>query len=55
MSSRAVVIAALTLLSAACHANVAGAPQIVVDTTACSHCGMLVSEPAYAAARRLTM
>jgi copper chaperone NosL len=27
-----------------------GPPEIVVDRTACSHCGMLISEPLYAAA-----
>jgi copper chaperone NosL len=27
-----------------------GPPEIVVDRTTCSHCGMLVSEPVYAAA-----
>lgn len=42
--------AAVALLSVACGARVAGPPEIVVDRTACSHCGMLVSEPVYAAA-----
>lgn len=50
MSTRTLVIAAFALLSAACSAKAAGPPEIVVDTTACSHCGMLVSEPIYAAA-----
>ena len=44
-----VVICAL-LLTAACGASAEGPPAIDVDRTACSHCGMLVSEPLYAAA-----
>lgn len=50
MSIRFMVIVAFALLSAACSAKAAGPPDIVVDTTACSHCGMLISEPIYAAA-----
>ena len=38
------------LLTASCGARPAGPPAIVVDRTACSHCGMLISEPLYAAA-----
>lgn len=48
---------ALTLLAvsaaigvAACGVRADGPPPIVVDRTACSHCGMLISEPLYAAA-----
>ena len=41
---------ALTLLAAACTTKAGGPPDIVVDRTACSHCGMLISEPIYAAA-----
>ena len=44
------LVVAFALLVNACSAKVAGPPAIVVDTTACSHCGMLVSEPIYAAA-----
>ena len=44
------VLVALALLSAMCSAKAAGPPEIVVDRTVCSHCGMLVSEPIYAAA-----
>ena len=40
------------LLTAACVAKAAGPPDIEVDRTACSHCGMLISEPIYAAAYR---
>ena len=36
----------------ACAGRAAAPPAIVVDRTACSRCGMLVSEPAYAAAIR---
>ncbi len=44
------VILAFALLSAACSAKASGPPEISVDRTACSHCGMLISEPVYAAA-----
>jgi copper chaperone NosL len=47
---RSVAIVAFALLTAACSAKAAGPPEIVVDRTVCSHCGMLVSEPIYAAA-----
>ncbi len=50
MSTPKLVIIVLALLAASCSANAAGHPEIVVDQTTCSHCGMLVSEPAYAAA-----
>ena len=50
MSPANVVIVALALLSAACSTKVTGPPEVVVDQTACSHCGMFVSEPVYAAA-----
>ena len=43
------VIVAAALLTA-CGATASGPPDIVVDRTVCSHCGMLVSEPIYAAA-----
>ena len=52
MSASRLVIVAFALLTAACGASAAGPPTLVVDTTACSYCGMLVSEPAYAAAYR---
>ena len=50
MSTRNAVIVAVALLGAACGATASGAPDIVVDRTACSHCGMLISEPVFAAA-----
>ena len=50
MAAPHLVILAFALLSAACSAQAAGPPEIVVDRTACSHCGMFVSEPIYAAA-----
>jgi copper chaperone NosL len=50
MSTPLVAIVALALLSSACGARAMGPPEIVVDRTACSHCGMYVSEPVYAAA-----
>ena len=44
---------ALTLASAiACRAGEEGPPRIEVDRTACAHCGMLISEPIFAAAYR---
>jgi copper chaperone NosL len=43
-----VLVAAM--LIAACPTRADGPPDIVVDRTACSHCGMLISEPIYAAA-----
>ena len=48
-SIRSAFIAAVALLAAACSAKAAGPPEIAIDRTACSHCGMLVSEPIYAA------
>lgn len=52
MPTTTAVIVAFALLATACRANVTGPPEIAVDGTPCSHCGMLVSEPAYAAAYR---
>jgi copper chaperone NosL len=46
------LIVALALVTAACGASAAGPPTIAIDATACSYCGMLVSEPEYAAAYR---
>lgn len=37
---------------AGCGATAEGPPEILVDRTPCAHCGMLISEPAYAAAYR---
>ena len=42
----------LALAVASCGAGADGPPEIVVDRTPCAHCGMLVSEPAFAAAYR---
>ena len=44
----AILLAAL--VAAACGTNASSRPEILVDRTACSHCGMLISEPIYAAA-----
>lgn len=52
MNFRWVVLSAALLLSASCGVRADGPPEIVVDRTACSHCGMLISEPLYAAAYR---
>lgn len=45
-----VLLVVVAPVMAACGATAPGPPAIVVDRTACSHCGMLVSEPMYAAA-----
>lgn len=50
MTTAHVVMLAFALLSAACGAKAMGPPEILVDRTTCSHCGMFVSEPIYAAA-----
>jgi hypothetical protein len=50
MLTARLVIITLALLLGACGARLAGPPEIVVDRTACSHCGMLVSELTHAAA-----
>jgi copper chaperone NosL len=39
-------------VSAACGGTADGPPRIEVDQTPCAHCGMLISEPVYAAAFR---
>ncbi|HJR60581.1 MAG TPA: hypothetical protein VJ813_14315 [Vicinamibacterales bacterium] len=44
------IVTCFALLLVGCSAATSGPPQIVVDRTACSHCGMLISEPLYAAA-----
>src|SRR5688500_12526588 len=41
---------AASLAVSACSAKPSGPPAIEIDRTACSHCGMLISEPLYAAA-----
>jgi copper chaperone NosL len=50
MSTPKVIVVGLALLATACSARAMGPPEIVVDRSSCSHCGMLVSEPVYAAA-----
>jgi copper chaperone NosL len=48
------IAAAILILvwTGACAARASGPPRIDVDRSACSQCGMLISEPAYAAAIR---
>ena len=48
----AMAMAMATALSAACGVKADGPPHIEVDRTPCAHCGMLISEPVYAAAYR---
>lgn len=51
VTRRAAIVGVLTLAAgAACGVKADGPPDIVVDRTPCAHCGMLVSEPAFAAA-----
>ena len=53
MKTRLAAIVAMTLSAAiACRAGADGPPRIEVDRTACAHCGMLISEPMFAAAYR---
>jgi copper chaperone NosL len=51
MTTRVLLILGLAM-SVACGVGADGPPEIEVDRDACSHCGMLISEPAYAAAYR---
>lgn len=53
MSIARAAIAALALLPLGCGAAAMGPPDIVVDRAVCSHCGMFVSEPQYAAASQM--
>lgn len=48
----AAIALATALLAAACAARLVGPPEIALDRSACSHCGMLISERVYAAALR---
>ena len=52
--NRLAVLSAMVLLSTGCAVKADGPPEIVVDRTPCSRCGMLISEPIYAAAFRST-
>lgn len=44
------LVLAAALFAAACGVRAEGPPEIVVDRTPCSRCGMLISELLYAAA-----
>jgi copper chaperone NosL len=46
------VLAAALAVTGACRASADGPPAIALDRTACSECGMLVSEAVFAAASR---
>ena len=48
----AVRVVFVAMLAVACGARSATPPEIVVDRTACHHCGMLISDRRYAAAER---
>ena len=44
------LLLAAVIATPACSAGPEGPPAIEIDRTVCSHCGMLISEPLYAAA-----
>jgi copper chaperone NosL len=46
------MMAVVAMGVAGCGATAEGPPEILVDRTPCAHCGMLISEPVYAAAYR---
>jgi copper chaperone NosL len=48
-----IALAVAVAATIACGVKADAPPEIVVDRTACSHCGMLVSEPVFAAAYRI--
>ena len=53
MTRRTAIVGLATLAAgAACGVKADGPPHIDVDRTPCAHCGMLVSEPTFAAAYR---
>jgi len=54
MTTRTLIVAAAAaaVLTTACVVKADGPPDITVDRTSCAHCGMLISEPVYAAAYR---
>ena len=43
--NRLAMLGTMVMLTAACGVKADGPPEIVVDRTPCSHCGMLISEP----------
>jgi copper chaperone NosL len=47
---RALTLALTLVVVTGCAAAADGPPAIAIDRTACSHCGMLISEPVFAAA-----
>jgi len=49
---RAAFMAVMLVAASGCAATPDGPPEIVVDRSPCSHCGMLISERVYAAAYR---
>ena len=48
----AVRVVFIAMFAVACGARSATPPEVVVDRTACHHCGMLISDRRYAAAVR---
>jgi copper chaperone NosL len=51
--TQTLAVALAFIVSAGCARSGNGPPAIDIDRTACAHCGMLISEPAYAAAYRV--
>lgn len=52
MRKRAAIVGLVMLAASACGVKADGPPHIEVDRTPCAHCGMLISEPVFAAAYR---
>lgn len=53
MTRRAAIVGIATLAAGgACGVKADGPPEIQADRTPCAHCGMLISEPTFAAAYR---
>ena len=52
MNIRILTLVLCLAATASCAPGADAAPEILVDRTACSHCGMLISEPVYAGAYR---
>ena len=50
---RIAAVLLITVWAAACASRASGPPVMTIDRSACTRCGMLISEPAHAAAIRL--
>jgi copper chaperone NosL len=52
LTGRRTLLAVASLSLSACGSAASGPPPVTLDETACAHCGMLVSDPAFASAYR---